>query len=223
MNVPFVIVRFVPLKFVAKKLVDVAFVVTSAVPVALRNARFVEDAKVEKKRDEVAFVPLKFVAKKFVDVAFVEVLNKLESCVIEDDALTAMPTVVVGVSAERSASFTQSGDAPPAALPQAVPVFEISPTAENVAQPAVPPAFETMRPVVEARPVFEIEKRFVVAPFWTDEELMLKSVVKFDDEARALSPNNADDVDVVVPILKLPITFRPPWKMLLCASAEVSG
>ena len=155
---------------------------------------------------------------RFVEVAFVVVPNCTESCAIEDDALTAMPTVVVGVSAERSASFTQSGDAPPAALPQAEPVFEISPTAENVAQPAVPPAFETTRPVVEARPVFEIEKRFVVAPFWTDEELILKRVVKFDDEARALSPNSAEDVEVVVPILKLPITFRPPWKMLLWES-----
>ena len=39
-----------------------------------------------------------------------------------------------------------------APLPQAAPVLEIVPLAEKVAQPAVPPAEETMRSVVEAVP-----------------------------------------------------------------------
>ncbi len=42
--------------------------------------------------------------------------------------------------------------------PQALPVFEMRPVAEKVAQPAAPPAPETMRFVVEAVPVLEIWK-----------------------------------------------------------------
>jgi len=41
---------------------------------------------------------------------------------------------------------------PPAPVPQATPVFDIVPFAENVAHPAVPPADETMRFVVDAVP-----------------------------------------------------------------------
>jgi hypothetical protein len=39
---------------------------------------------------------------------------------------------------------------PPAPVPQADPVLDIVPFAEKVAHPAVPPALETIRLVVEA-------------------------------------------------------------------------
>jgi hypothetical protein len=41
-------------------------------------------------------------------------------------------------------------------VPQAIPVFEIVPLIENVAQPAAPPADETMRFEVDARPAVRI-------------------------------------------------------------------
>ena len=56
-------------------------------------------------------------------------------------ALVVVPKWVVGIHANV-----------PEPEPQAVPVFEMSPVVENVAQPAVPPAEETVRFVVLAVP-----------------------------------------------------------------------
>ena len=127
MVVPFVVRKFVCVPFVEKKFVDVALVPLKFVAKKLVDVAFPKIPLVAEKLVVVAFVPLKFVAKRFVEVAFVVVPNCTESCAIEDDALTVIPTVVVGVSAERSAIFTQSACAPLPAPPQAEPVEVMSP------------------------------------------------------------------------------------------------
>lgn len=45
----------------------------------------------------VAFVVLRLVAKRFVEVAFVEVERMVERRVMDEEAFTMMPSVVVGV------------------------------------------------------------------------------------------------------------------------------
>jgi hypothetical protein len=59
--------------------------------------------------------------------------------------------------------------------PQATPVLVRSPIDENCAQPAVPPAFDTMSPVVEAIPVLLMVKRVEVAD--AVDEPMVKRLV----------------------------------------------
>ena len=74
--------------------------------------------------------------------------------------------------------LSQVKGAAPVAEPQAEPVFDMSPIAENVAHPGVPPAEETMRLVVEARPVFDMEKSVEVAEA-VDEPIAKRKL--FDD------------------------------------------
>ena len=59
--------------------------------------------------------------------------------------------------------------------PQALPVFEMVPSVAKVAQPAVPPALETVRFVVEAVP--ETERAVVVAPPWPMEKTVVEALV----------------------------------------------
>lgn len=71
-----------------------------------------------------------------------------------DDALRIMPcvksmTLVVALPQLKAVK----GKAPPVPVPHETPVFEIRPVAENVAQPGVPPAEETIKLVVEPVPV----------------------------------------------------------------------
>ncbi len=106
---------------------------------------------------------------------------------LEEVAAVVVPKVVAKVKSL----------APPPPDPHALPVFEISPVAEKVAQPGVPPAPETMSAEVDAvpltlkfvvvpfpsekfppvmSPVLEMEKRVEVAVPWL-EEAMAKSVI----------------------------------------------
>ena len=64
-------------------------------------------------------------------------------------------------------------------LPQVVPVFEINPMALKVAQPAVPPALETVRLVVEAVPV----ERIVVVALVVVELPVIKRLPEMVEEA----------------------------------------
>ena len=104
---------------------------------ALREFQAVEEARV---------------AKKLVVVALVVVELTIERLVIDEEALMTIPMLVapLGVMTEMSVVVAHLEVLLPPPEPQAVPVFEMSPIEEKVAQPAVPPAEETMRLVVEA-------------------------------------------------------------------------
>ena len=62
---------------------------------------------------------------------------------------------------------------PPPPEPQAVPVLEMVPMVSKVAQPAAPPAEETMRLVVEAVPALSTVKIVVDAELITSNDLRL--------------------------------------------------
>src|SRR3989344_6639117 len=122
-----------------------------------------------------------------------DALSPLKSESAVEVALVFTPKFTVGVH-----------ENVPLPEPQAVPVFEMRPVAENVAQPAAPPAEETVRFVVEAvpeivRPVVEAYGRMLAV-----------EVVAMKYPARAELPN-ADEPSTesfaygeVVPMPTLP-------------------
>ena len=112
---------------------------------------------------ELNWVELAVVAKKLVVVALVVVELTIERLVIDEEALITIPMLVapLGVMTEMSVVVAHLEVLLPPPEPQAVPVFEMSPIEEKVAQPAVPPAEETKRLVVEA---VVAERLVVVAP-----------------------------------------------------------
>ena len=92
---------------------------------------------------------------------------------------------------------------PPELPPQADPVLEINPTELNVAQPAVPPAEETMRLVVEARPVLSTENK-VDVPYVLVVEPIANSMVGTVKAALVLAISEKLAHGEVVPIPTLP-------------------
>ena len=83
-------VRSVKSAVMAFRFVDDAMVVKSVVPVAFWNKRFVVEARF---------------AKKLVVVALVVVELTTERLVMDEEAFTIIPTVEVGVMAERPEKF----------------------------------------------------------------------------------------------------------------------
>ena len=86
-------------------------------------------------------------------------------------------------------------------------MLEMRPLAEKVAQPAAPPAFETTRPVVEARPTLFTLKSVVVAE--AVEEPIANRVVLVEP-LFACTERRAKGEVVPMPIVPVPRTVLLP-------------